>query len=201
MSFPHWGDVPTWALFVGAVFTVFFARKAFNAQSQQLSDQQEINKRLAEVLPLQARELSESIDERKRENENQRRAQANKFAAWFGYTSIGLEEGPPLMAGWGAKIRNASDLPILDVATSFYFVSDPGNGQPWTPIDRGHQMERILVIPPGEERFVKMPDVIRNMIKTIGPDVYVVGIEFTDAAGNRWERDARGALKDRSATP
>ena len=28
--------------------------------------------------------------------------------------------------------------------------------------------------------------------------VYVVSISFTDAAGNRWERDPRGALIPRS---
>jgi hypothetical protein len=201
MSFPHWGDVPTWALFVGAVATVFFAGRAFNAQSKQLKDQQEINKALAEVLPLQARELRESIDERKRVSEDQRRAQANKVAAWFDFKSTSMGDGPPLMAGWGAKILNGSDLPIFDVTTTFYFVSDPGNGQPWTPIERGRSMDRILALPPGEEQFVPIPEVIRNMIKTIGPDVYVVGIEFTDAAGYRWERDARGALKDNGAAP
>ena len=201
MSFPQWGDVPTWGLLVGAAVTVFFAGRAFNTQSKQLRDQQKINEKLAEVLPLQARELRESIDERKRVSEDQRRAQANKVAAWFDYLSEGLPVSPPLWAGWGAQILNASDLPILDVRTTFYFVSDPGNGQPWTPIDRGHVMERILVLSPREMQFVPIPEVIANQIKTIGREVYVVGIEFTDAAGYRWERDARGALKDRGAAP
>jgi hypothetical protein len=202
MSFPQWGDVPTWGLLVGAAVTAFFAGRAFSTQSKQLRDQQKINEGLAEVLPLQARELRESIDERKRLSEDQRRAQANKVAAWFDYlASLPLQGGPPLVAGWGAKILNASDLPILDVTTTFYFVSDPGTGQPWTPIDRGHAMERILVLPPGEEQFIPIPEVIANMIKTIGREVYVVGIEFTDAAGYRWERDARGSLQDRGAAP
>jgi len=201
MSFPQWGDVPTWGLLVGAAVAVFFAGRAFNTQSKQLRDQQKINEELANVLPLQARELRESIDERKRVSEDQRRVQANKVAAWFDFSAEGLPVSPPWWAGWGAKILNASDLPILDVRTTFYFVSDPGTGQPWTPIDRGHVMERILVLPPGEEKFVQIPEVIANQIKTIGWEVYVVGIEFTDAAGYRWERDARGALKDRGAAP
>lgn len=205
MPFPQWGDVPTWGLLAGAAVTAFFAGRAFNTQSKQLRDQQKINKTLAEVLPLQARELRESIDERKRLSENQRRAQANKIAAWFDNLaslppkgSIGYKRE---IYGWGAKIQNESDLPILDVTTTFYFVSHPGTGQPWTPIDRGQSMERILVLPPGEMQFIPIPEAIANMINTIGREMYVVGIEFTDAAGYRWERDARGALKDRGAAP
>jgi hypothetical protein len=200
MSFPQWGDVPTWGLLVGAAVTVFFAGRAFSTQSKQLRDQQKINEELV-ALPLQADELRESIDERKRVSEAQRKAQANKVAAWFDYSSEGLPVSPLLWAGWGAQILNASDLPILDVSTTFYFVSDPGTGQPWTPIDRGRAMESILVLPPGGMQFVPIPEVIANIVKTIGREVYVVGIEFTDAAGYRWERDARGALKDRGAAP
>ena len=36
------------------------------------------------------------------------------------------------------------------------------------------------------------------MINEVSDSIHVVGIEFTDAAGNRWERDARGALVSRT---
>ena len=32
----------------------------------------------------------------------------------------------------------------------------------------------------------------------VSDSVYAVSIEFTDASGNRWERDPRGALVPRS---
>ena len=35
------------------------------------------------------------------------------------------------------------------------------------------------------------------MVDECNDNVYVVSIEFTDAAGHRWERDPYGALKER----
>ncbi len=55
------------------------------------------------------------------------------------------------------------------------------------------------VIPPRSEKFVVIPDQIKNMINECNDDTYVVSIEFTDTAGNRWERDPRGALKEPQA--
>jgi len=37
-----------------------------------------------------------------------------------------------------------------------------------------------------------------NMMDQVSDDVYAVGIRFTDAAGNQWERDPRGALIPRT---
>jgi|SRR5215472_7262012 len=48
-------------------------------QRQQLEDQQQANAKQAEVMALQAQELRESLAEREREAENQRRAQASKI--------------------------------------------------------------------------------------------------------------------------
>ena len=36
------------------------------------------------------------------------------------------------------------------------------------------------------------------MLDEVSDSVYAVSIEFTDAAGNRWERDPRGALVPRT---
>jgi hypothetical protein len=56
------------------------------------------------------------------------------------------------------------------------------------------------VLPPAAERRVDMPAYVRAMFgdKAVTDLTCVVSIEFTDAAGNRWERDPRGALNLRS---
>jgi len=59
---------------------------------------------------------------------------------------------------------------------------------------RGGPPERIRVIPPRHDKFVEIPATVKKMIRECSDEIYVVSIEFTDAAGNRWERDARGAL-------
>ena len=69
------GAIATALLAVGAGSTVYYARKAFTAQSQQLSGQQEINR-------LQAQEIRESLAERKRDREQRRRAQAAQVFTW-----------------------------------------------------------------------------------------------------------------------
>ena len=38
---------------------------------------------------------------------------------------------------------------------------------------------------------------VRSKHPECSDDVYAAGIEFTDAAGNKWERDPYGALKER----
>ena len=82
--------VATWVLAVatvllaaGAIVTVYYARRAFLDQAAELSelrkqgeDQHKVNEKQVTVLELQTRELSESLDERKRQAEEQRRAQA-----------------------------------------------------------------------------------------------------------------------------
>ena len=123
MRLPYWGDLPTWLLFAGAVVTAYFAYGAFRVQSDQLrvqskqvQDQQKVNKQLAEVLPLQKEDFEQAREERKREQEEQRRAQANKVAAWTRRVTL-KESGSP----WEAMLRNASDLPVLNVLVKFYW--------------------------------------------------------------------------------
>ncbi len=116
----QWTAVATIVLAVFAIVTAVFAFLAFRAQSSevttlrgQLEDQKELNPKQTPVLELQARELRESIDERKRDAEDQRQSQANKVAAWFGLKDFGpvqFSSGPrgPSLQLWGAFIRNDS---------------------------------------------------------------------------------------------
>jgi hypothetical protein len=105
-------------------------------QRHQMNDQREANARQAEVLGLQASELRESLNERRREDDERHRSQAAKVTAWF-------DQGEsPVGPIWGARIRNASDLPILDVRTFFSYISEEWPGGDWAPVMRGGPVER-----------------------------------------------------------
>ena len=106
-------------------------------QRHQLDEQRAINAKQTEVLELQARELTESLDERKREMEGRRRAQAIRVFIWEERLdhdprvtlaqahASGSAVGPVIVA----HLRNASDWPIYDVRLSWHRGSAPW-GQP-----------------------------------------------------------------------
>jgi hypothetical protein len=74
---PAWiTAIATAGLLAGAYFTARYARKAFLGQEEQLAEQRGINEKQTEVLDVQAAELRESTEERKREREARHRAQA-----------------------------------------------------------------------------------------------------------------------------
>ncbi len=81
---------------------------------------------------------------------------------------------------------------------SFHYIQEKWTAGDWEPVFRGSPPEKIRVIPPQSDRFYEIPEQIRTMMDQVDDTLYVVSIEFTDAAGNRWERDPRGALIPRS---
>jgi hypothetical protein len=170
-------------------------------QRQQMDNQRQANARQAEVLSLQAIELRESLEQRQRDADERRRGQAANVTAWFHQateTAQSTRSAPPTPAPWGARIRNASDLPIFDVRTFFHYIQETQPGGDWAPVMRGATMEKLRVFPPDTDCFVEIPEDVRNQIDEVSDSIYVVSIEFTDAAGNHWERDPRGALIPRS---
>jgi hypothetical protein len=114
--------IATVVLAVFAILTAFYPRQASRKQSQKVraqaemlraqsgqpGDQRKINAEQTTVLELQAAELNESLRERIRDAGERRSAQAARVIA-----SFALNPGRI----WGALIRNASDLPVLDVRT------------------------------------------------------------------------------------
>src|SRR6266851_4366122 len=102
--------VPTWTaaiatvvLAIGAIVTVYFAKRAFDEQSKELGvlqeqakdqadqldvqreqadDQRKVNEKQTTVLELQAKELQASIDQRELQAAEQRRAQAARVFIW-----------------------------------------------------------------------------------------------------------------------
>src|SRR5712691_11709980 len=67
LAAPAWiGALAAVVLAVGAIITSIFAIMAVGSQSRQLRDTQAVHARLAELLPLQAEELRDSLRGRKR---------------------------------------------------------------------------------------------------------------------------------------
>lgn len=218
--------VATGLLAAFAVVTAWYARKAFREQAKELgvlqrqvettrdmlevqSDQLDyqqrqfnaqkaLNAKQTTVLELQARELEGSLDERKRQAGEQRQAQASQVAAWFGSQHVPARGPAVAHHTWGALIRNESALPVLSVRVFFNYIhAETAVSEDWKPIMRGGPVSMIRVLPPRSEQFVEIPDSVRTMIDQHDESTYAVSLEFMDAAGIRWERDARGALKER----
>jgi cbb3-type cytochrome oxidase subunit 3 len=191
-----WGDVPTWLLVLVSLLALGAAVLAYRKQSQevrdqaeqlrlqseQLADQKQVNDEQVRLMVLQERELRAVQDERERQAAERREAQARQIAAWFGGEIM-----PPLDIpdqDWGAHIRNASLLPVFDIRVFFHFVQtrDGGivdaRGLSWYPVDRGGPAEPVRVIAPGQRRFVRIPDAIKNMVDRCDAQTYVVAIHF-----------------------
>jgi hypothetical protein len=195
--------VATTVLAVFAIVTAGFAFLAFRKQSAEvraieqqvaLQSEQFAARRLAdaveaEVLHFQAEDIRASQKQRERDADDRRQSQAAKVTAWFT-----TEQWDSAVDVWGARIRNASDLPVLDVRVFFHYVQEQQPGGQWASVLRGESPETIRVLPPGHDRFAKIPDQVRDMLDQVDDTIYVVSIQFTDAAGNRWERGPRGEL-------
>ena len=82
---------------------------------RQVDEQRQINATYGEVLELQVREIRASLKQREDAAEHERRSQAEKVTAWFGEERHGI---------WGAHIRNASGLPVINVRVSFYYIAE-----------------------------------------------------------------------------
>jgi hypothetical protein len=205
--------VPTWItaittaiLAIGAAFTAVFAYLAFRKQSEevkeqsemlrvqsgqldaqrdQLYEQQKINVKQTGVLELQARELRESLDARKREAAERRRAQASKVFIWeertLGPTTITQTPGATGQDWWvTAHVSNTSDQPVYDL--EFRWQQGAAlSGQP----------DHIAQLLPGAE-------VQKARIAPLGAEVIHFGavLRFRDAAGVNWLRRPDGELSE-----
>jgi hypothetical protein len=193
--------IATALLAVFAIATAYYARKAFRSQSKEVSDQAEMlriqSEQLAEqrkvnaeqirVLALQATELSESLEERKREAEQLRSAQASRV--WIALTAADYNS----MASDAAKaprldatVVNASEQPLYDAELRWYAElhwykasgrHDAPGVQPLGTVLPGERVRRDSPFPPG----------------AIPADSGAV-LTFRDARGVNWMRTADGAL-------
>jgi hypothetical protein len=153
---PAWGDIPTWiiaiatlGLLIGAIITAVYAARAFGTQTE---------------------EVGLLIEERKREVDERRKAQAAQIFT-----------GAPRPAEFGTVpyARNASDSPIYDAQFWYSDLPDPDD---------------LGMIPPGEE-ISGSGRVIYSSAENAISDLILT---FRDAAGFQWIRMPDGALSEQS---
>jgi len=181
---PGWiTAIATAGLLIGAIITAVYAIKAFGTQSEQLTDQRELNAKQTEVLELQAAELRESIDERKREAEQRHRAQASRvFIAQEISRTVprGYAEQEGVEPFVTATVVNSSEQPIYDTELRWHLGPGP-HGDP----------DPIGTIMPGDKASRMQPFPSTANMSNSG--AYV---RFTDANGVRWLRRPDGYLNE-----
>jgi arabinogalactan oligomer / maltooligosaccharide transport system substrate-binding protein len=182
-----WGDVATWVL--AATTLLAFAAVVFAGLVAY------------QLLTVESARDMRAEEERTERREADRRGQAAKVSAWYGTWRSrpifrGAAQSPmPEWPVWGAVIRNSSDLPVYDVRVSFSVAADAAAGLGWRPRERYSSPGLIPLVPPGAEERNEIPDDVRKVEAAGGTELkWLVAIQFTDAAGTRWLRDARGRL-------
>ena len=175
--------IATMVLAVLAIFTTVYAIRAYRAQSSQLKDQRDLNKKQTAVLKLQAQELEESLAERKREREQRSRAQASRVF-------VRQEHGPVLSTtaasaargatGGRTKIAhlvNTSEQPIYDVMINWNLGDEPTGQCYLTPLMPGAEDKVTVTVPPKAD-----------------PEQLEPVAFFRDAAGAHWRTTPDGKL-------
>jgi hypothetical protein len=165
-------------------------------QSDQLAEQRKINERQTQVLELQARELRASLDERTREAEQQKRAQASKVDI---RTEIGLDPrvgvipraaSTPVPETVTAHVTNTSDQPIYDADIIW---------------DDGTLSFIELTVWPGADNLAHRigpgGSASRTKLPTDTPNAHGAVLCFRDATGTAWLRTSDGYLQDFTGGP
>ena len=180
---------PTWiaaiasvVLAIGAVIAVYFARKAFQAQSRQLRGQHEINEKLAEAIPLQTRELRESSDERRRVQAAQVFIELDRTAP-PGHGSAAPAPPAAETAPWQLTltVHNTSRQPVYDL----YVIWQLGTVRMGKP----DPMARLM---PGCDASFERS----GPREATDPAALGAFMAFRDAAGVRWAVREDGTLTD-----
>jgi hypothetical protein len=187
--------VATATLALFAIVTAFYAVRAFRKQSQEVSDQakmlevqseqlaeqKKLGERQAEVLGLQADELHESLEERKREASARRRMQASQII--ITHYSYDVDSGP--YVNIGATVANNSNEPVYQ-AQLYWHLESESYGDP-NPLFVG-------TIPAGSgfARDRKFPLSANKLVSG-------AVLTFRDAAGLSWIRTPDGALIEQSS--
>jgi hypothetical protein len=172
--------IATAILAVGAIVTAVLAYRALIKETQevraierQVTDQQEFARRQSEVLELQARELDESLAERKWEAEQRRIAQASRIFTGAAPFSEDTADVSP-------RVVNASDLPVYDAQLWHSAHSDPDYD------DLGTILPGEAIVGAGRYPAGTNPAKMNVILK------------FRDAAGVTWIRTQEGALIEQS---
>jgi hypothetical protein len=187
LTAPAWiGAIATVILAVGAIIAVYFARKAFNAQSQQLRDQQEIGKKTAEVLQLQGSELRESLNERLRAQAAQVFIEVDRMPPVTKAAVKPGQKADPQPWRLSAKVRNTSMQPIYDL----YVIWQLGTVRMGKP----DPMARLM--PGCDASFDRAGPQATASSQPADPGMLGAFLAFRDAAGVRWAVREDGTLTE-----
>lgn len=182
-----WGDIPTWGLLIGAGLTGWYAKRAFDKQSEevstikeQLKAQQQLDEQQTPVLNLQAKDLAASLKQREREDWERRIAQVSLIFTW-------KERVTSQAVGTGAvdtvttHVRNTSEQPIYDVRFSWRTRNRPGR----------HQTIRDKPLMPGDmdTDFAPVPS-------STEPAMFGAAVIFRDRADRWWRMWPNGKFED-----
>ena len=183
LTTPTWiAAIATVVLAIGAVIAVYFARKAFQAQSRQLRGQHEINEKLAEAIPLQTKELRESLDERRRVQAAQVFIELDRMAP---PAQGSVTSAPPAAdtAPWRLTltVHNTSKQPVHDL----YVIWQLGTVRMGKP----DPMARLM---PGCDASFERT----GPAEATDPAALGAFVAFRDAAGVRWAVREDGTLTD-----
>ncbi len=192
MSFPNWGDVPTWVTAVAAsaalvgVWLAYRAQAAsLNTQRQQLTDQRDANRKQAEALDLQAKEIRQSLDRLRQEREERRRAQAKQVLVKVTRddTMDFDRPGHPVIRKMEAVVTNTSRMPVYDG----YVVWQKGT-------ERLDDPDLFETLQPGETVTS------RRKVDLFGEEMthsklIEAAVAFSDAEGVRWRAESNGVLE------
>ena len=169
-------------LAVGAIVTSVFAIRALGQQSRQLRDQQMIHAKLAELLPLLAEELRDSLRERKRAQAAQVFIEVDRIPSARGTGSGHDEPDPPWRLR--AKVRNTSRQPIHDL----HVIWQRGMVRMGKP-------DRAARLMPGDDAtFERLGPQATGA--PVDPAILGALLAFRDAAGVRWAVREDGTLTD-----
>jgi hypothetical protein len=192
LTVPSWiMAIATVVLAVGAGFTVFYAKQAFDKQAAalgklttQVNDQVRTNVSLRAAADSQVAEIAESLARLQRENDARRRAQASQIFIWTTTSTSGS-------VGWAAAaaasrpktvahVKNASDRPVYQLELTWKI------GAAALP-----PPDRIPTLLPGEEKTRERDTHPGADHDPFGPD-----LQFTDAEGRRWLLTLGGSLSE-----
>jgi uncharacterized protein YneF (UPF0154 family) len=178
LTTPTWiAAIATVVLAIGVLIAVYFARKAFQAQSRQLRSQHEINEKLAEAIPLQTKELHESLDERRRVQAAQVFIELDRVAPPAS-SSTAAETAPWRLT---LTVHNTSKQPVYDL----YVIWQLGTVRMGKP----DPMARLM---PGCDASFER----RGPQEATDPAALGAFVAFRDAAGIRWAVREDGTLTD-----
>jgi hypothetical protein len=182
---------PTWIaaiaaviLAVGAIVTSVFAIRALGQQSRQLGDQQAVHAKLAELLPLQAEDLRDSLLQRRRAQAAQVFIEVDRIPPAAVAGGSGQDEPDPPPWRLRARVHNTSRQPIHDL----HVIWQRGMVRMGKPDRTGRLM------PGNDASFERLGPPAMN--PPVDPAILGAFLAFRDAAGVRWAVREDGTLTD-----